>query len=74
MNWTTANISLKDNSNTTTNTKMYRSPIREGSPLYKSIETEYIYKLDCYSVPYRVFMIPLFMEGLSHYIALHGPS
>ena len=59
MNWTTANMSLKDNSNKTTDTNMNRFPVRGDSRSYKSVETEYKYRLDCYSVPSRVFPVPL---------------
>ena len=59
MNWTTANMSLKDNSNKTTDTNMNRFPVRGDSRSYKSVETEYKYRLDCYSVPSRVFTVPL---------------
>ena len=74
MNWITASMSLKDNSNKTTDTNMNRFSVREGSHSYKSVETEYKYRLDCYSVPSRVFPNLLLMEGLSHYITPHGSS
>ena len=74
MNWIMASISLKDNSNIMADTNMYKSLVREGSRSYKSVEIVYKYKLDCYSVPSRVFPISLFVESLSHYIAPHGTS
>ena len=55
MNWTAASISLKDNLNRTADTNIYRSSVRGGSRSYKSIETKYKYRLDCYSIPSRVF-------------------
>ena len=73
MNWTTANMSLKDNSNKTTDTNMNRFPVRGDSRSYKSVETEYKYKLDYYSVPSRV-LLPSLRVDLSHYIAPLGSS
>ena len=67
MNWTTASMSLKDNSNKTADTNMSKFPIRGGSRSYKSVETEYVYKLDCYNVPSRVFSIP-YSWKVSHII------
>ena len=64
MNWTTANMSLKDNSNKTTDTNVNRFPVQGGSCSYKLVETKYKYKLDCYNVPSRVFLIP-FVRGRS---------
>ena len=46
---------------------MSKFPIRGGSRSYKSVETEYVYKLDCYNVPSRVFSIP-YSWKVSHII------
>ena len=41
MNWITASMSLKNNSNKITDTNMNRFLIQGGSCSYKSVETEY---------------------------------
>ena len=68
MNWTMVDMSLKDNSNEIAGTNMNGFPVRGGLRSYKSIETEYKYILDCYSLHSQVFL-PFFRVNLSHYIA-----
>ena len=51
-------MSLKNNSNKITDTNMNKFTVREGQCSYKSVETEYKYNLDCYSVLSSIFPIP----------------
>ena len=69
MSWTTISMSLRDNSNKTSDTNMNRFPVQGGLHSYKSIETQYKYRLDCYSPLFRVFLPPFF-RGISHIIQL----
>ena len=70
-----ASMSLKDNSNKIVDTNMKIDFQSEEVNVYvNQLKTKYKYRLDYYSVPSRVLLISLFVEGLSHYIATHGSS
>ena len=58
MNRTTTSVNLKDAWNKTADTNMNKFTVRGGQRSYKSVETEYKYNLDCYSVLSSVFPIP----------------
>ena len=67
MSCTMISMGLRDDSNKTTDTNMNRFPVRGGLRSYKSIETLYKYRLDCYNPLFRVFP-PFLSEVISHII------